>query len=91
MVKEVVPELSCPLALFTYYNPILKRGVANFMSVVKEAGVHVNALIVFHRFSDVLLHWVNVWLCGRTLACFLCSAVQTGVEICLFPPLRRAM
>ncbi|KAF6986702.1 hypothetical protein CFC21_004425 [Triticum aestivum] len=40
MVKEVVPELSCPLALFTYYNPILKRGVANFMSVVKEAGVH---------------------------------------------------
>ncbi|KAK1681999.1 hypothetical protein QYE76_042870 [Lolium multiflorum] len=40
MVKEVVPDLSCPLALFTYYNPILKRGVANFMSVVKEAGVH---------------------------------------------------
>lgn len=40
MVKEVVPDLSCPLALFTYYNPILKRGVANFMSVVKDAGVH---------------------------------------------------
>lgn len=56
MVKEVVPDLSCPLALFTYYNPILKRGVANFMSVVKEAGVHGNALIVFHRFGDVLLH-----------------------------------
>ncbi|TVU41898.1 hypothetical protein EJB05_15457 [Eragrostis curvula] len=40
MVKEVVPELSCPVALFTYYNPILKRGIPNFMSIVKEAGVH---------------------------------------------------
>ncbi|KOM25139.1 hypothetical protein LR48_Vigan50s005900 [Vigna angularis] len=27
MLKEVVPELSCPIALFTYYNPILKRGL----------------------------------------------------------------
>ncbi|KAL6880104.1 hypothetical protein ACP4OV_011669 [Aristida adscensionis] len=40
MVKEVIPELSCPLALFTYYNPILKRGIPKFMSIVKEAGVH---------------------------------------------------
>ncbi|TKW30781.1 hypothetical protein SEVIR_2G060700v4 [Setaria viridis] len=40
MVKEVIPELSCPLALFTYYNPILKRGIPNFMAIVKEAGVH---------------------------------------------------
>ncbi|GJN10088.1 hypothetical protein PR202_ga28151 [Eleusine coracana subsp. coracana] len=39
MVKEVVPQLSCPLALFTYYNPILKRGIPNFMTIVKEAGV----------------------------------------------------
>ncbi|KAI3937364.1 hypothetical protein MKW98_001935 [Papaver atlanticum] len=27
MLKEVIPQLSCPVALFTYYNPILKRGV----------------------------------------------------------------
>ncbi|XP_073362634.1 tryptophan synthase alpha chain-like [Aegilops tauschii subsp. strangulata] len=40
MVKEVVPDMSCLLALFTYYNPILKHGVTNFMSVVKEAGAH---------------------------------------------------
>ncbi|KAK4408108.1 Tryptophan synthase alpha chain, chloroplastic [Sesamum angolense] len=25
MLKEVVPQLSCPIALFSYYNPILKR------------------------------------------------------------------
>ncbi|XP_052729182.1 tryptophan synthase alpha chain isoform X3 [Vigna angularis] len=40
MLKEVVPELSCPIALFTYYNPILKRGTDKFMSIVRETGVH---------------------------------------------------
>ncbi|CAI8614255.1 unnamed protein product [Vicia faba] len=40
MLKEVVPELSTPIALFTYYNPILKRGTERFMSIVKETGVH---------------------------------------------------
>ncbi|XP_062080909.1 tryptophan synthase alpha chain-like [Humulus lupulus] len=40
MLKEVVPELSCPIALFTYYNPILKRGTENFMSIIKDVGVH---------------------------------------------------
>ncbi|KAG5514527.1 hypothetical protein RHGRI_035810 [Rhododendron griersonianum] len=40
MLKEVVPQISCPLALFTYYNPILKRGVEQFMSTVKDVGVH---------------------------------------------------
>ncbi|KAF5820596.1 putative lyase [Helianthus annuus] len=40
MLKEVIPQLSCPVALFTYYNPILKRGVEKFMITVKEVGVH---------------------------------------------------
>ncbi|KAK8532512.1 hypothetical protein V6N13_131832 [Hibiscus sabdariffa] len=40
MLKEVVPQLSCPIALFTYYNPILKRGVEQFMCTVKDIGVH---------------------------------------------------
>ncbi|KAJ4956760.1 hypothetical protein NE237_013543 [Protea cynaroides] len=39
MLKEVVPQLSCPIALFTYYNPILKRGTEKFMSIVKDVGV----------------------------------------------------
>jgi len=42
MVKEVIPELSCPVSLFTYYNPILKRGIPNFMTIVKEAGLRGN-------------------------------------------------
>ncbi|CAL1356978.1 unnamed protein product [Linum trigynum] len=40
MLKKVVPEISAPIALFTYYNPILKRGIGQFMSTVKDAGIH---------------------------------------------------
>ncbi|CAJ2633036.1 unnamed protein product [Trifolium pratense] len=40
MLKGVVPELSTPIALFTYYNPILKRGTEKFMSIVRDTGVH---------------------------------------------------
>lgn len=40
MLKEVIPKLSCPIALFTYYNPILKRGIGEFMSTIKDVGVH---------------------------------------------------
>ncbi|MED6192578.1 cTPxI [Stylosanthes scabra] len=40
MLREVVPQLSCPIALFTYYNPILKRGTERFMSTIRDTGVH---------------------------------------------------
>lgn len=40
MLKEVIPQLSCPIALFTYYNPILRRGIENYMTIIKDAGVH---------------------------------------------------
>ncbi|XP_020578677.1 tryptophan synthase alpha chain-like [Phalaenopsis equestris] len=40
MLREVVPQLSCPIALFTYYNPILKQGVEKFMSTIKNVGIH---------------------------------------------------
>ncbi|KAK3149064.1 hypothetical protein QOZ80_3AG0212460 [Eleusine coracana subsp. coracana] len=40
MLKEVTPELSCPVVLFSYFNPILRRGLANFTAAAKEAGVH---------------------------------------------------
>ncbi|XP_045795364.1 tryptophan synthase alpha chain-like isoform X1 [Trifolium pratense] len=40
MLKEVIPQLSTPIALFTYYNPILKRGTGKFMSIVRATGVH---------------------------------------------------
>ncbi|KAI5425789.1 tryptophan synthase alpha chain [Lathyrus oleraceus] len=40
MLKEVIPHLSTPIALFTYYNPILKRGTGKFMATVRDTGVH---------------------------------------------------
>ncbi|KAF6168544.1 hypothetical protein GIB67_005156 [Kingdonia uniflora] len=40
MLKEVVPQISCPIALFSYYNPILKRGVEQFMITIKDVGIH---------------------------------------------------
>lgn len=41
-IWQVVPQLSCPIALFTYYNPILKRGTEKFMATVRDTGVHGN-------------------------------------------------
>ncbi|CAA0816745.1 Tryptophan synthase alpha chain [Striga hermonthica] len=40
MLKEVIPQLSSPIALFSYYNPILKRGVEKFMITLKDTGIH---------------------------------------------------
>ncbi|CAN4108685.1 unnamed protein product [Withania somnifera] len=40
MLEDVVPQLSCPIALFTYYNPILKCGIEKFMATVRDTGVH---------------------------------------------------
>ncbi|KAH7279048.1 hypothetical protein KP509_37G003000 [Ceratopteris richardii] len=39
MLKEVLPKLTAPVVLFTYYNPILKRGVENFLRTIKAVGV----------------------------------------------------
>lgn len=39
MLSEVVPRLAAPLMLFTYYNPILKRGVEHFLHAIKAVGV----------------------------------------------------
>lgn len=39
MVKEVTPEIKAPLVLFTYYNPILHRGIDTFLQQVAAAGI----------------------------------------------------
>jgi tryptophan synthase alpha chain len=38
MVSKVAPTLSAPLVLFTYYNPIIRRGMDKFCQQIKEAG-----------------------------------------------------
>jgi tryptophan synthase alpha chain len=39
MVARVSPNLRSPIILFTYYNPILNRGIDNFMRQIAEVGV----------------------------------------------------
>ncbi|KAM5560514.1 tryptophan synthase alpha chain-like [Rosa sericea] len=39
MLKEVVPQLSCPIVLFSYYNPIINHGIKNYMFTISQAGV----------------------------------------------------
>ena len=56
MLKEVTPELSCPVVLLSYLGPILRRGAANFTAAAKEAGVQgkftfnqlIITLLIFH-------------------------------------------
>lgn len=38
MVSRVAPSLRAPLVLFTYYNPIIRRGMDTFCRQIKEAG-----------------------------------------------------
>lgn len=38
LVEAVAPEISCPLMLFTYLNPVLQRGVAAFVERAARAG-----------------------------------------------------
>lgn len=39
MVRRVSPDLRSPIVLFTYYNPILNRGVDAFLQAIAAAGV----------------------------------------------------
>lgn len=39
VLGQVTPTLKAPLVLFTYYNPILRRGVENFVKELSQAGV----------------------------------------------------
>jgi tryptophan synthase alpha chain len=39
MVAKVSPNLRSPIILFTYYNPILYRGIETFLKQIKSAGV----------------------------------------------------
>ncbi|KAI3930228.1 hypothetical protein MKW92_048932 [Papaver armeniacum] len=36
MLQEVVPQISCPITLLTYYKPVLDVGIGEFMSTIKN-------------------------------------------------------
>lgn len=39
MLTDVIPELSAPIVLFNYYNPIIHRGIENFLQQLSQVGV----------------------------------------------------
>ncbi|KXZ52820.1 hypothetical protein GPECTOR_8g204 [Gonium pectorale] len=38
MVRKTAPAMKAPLVMFTYYNPIMRKGLDNFCRTIKEAG-----------------------------------------------------
>ncbi len=38
LVKDLSPKLSAPIILFTYYNPVLNRGIETFLKDIYAAG-----------------------------------------------------
>jgi tryptophan synthase alpha chain len=39
MLEKVIPTLQAPIILFTYYNPILHRGIQSFLKTIAAVGV----------------------------------------------------
>jgi len=39
MLANVIPELTAPIVLFTYYNPIIHRGIEKFLQQLSQVGV----------------------------------------------------
>nr|YP_010726416.1 tryptophan synthase alpha subunit [Hypnea spinella]WDY84891.1 tryptophan synthase alpha subunit [Hypnea spinella] len=39
MLKLVTPSLNAPIIIFTYYNPVLAKGISNFIADISLAGV----------------------------------------------------
>lgn len=38
VIRQVTPEISAPIVMFTYFNPIMARGLDRFCQQIKEAG-----------------------------------------------------
>nr|WCH56271.1 tryptophan synthase alpha subunit [Hypnea sp.] len=39
MLKSVIPSLKAPVIIFTYYNPVLAKGISSFISDIAFSGV----------------------------------------------------
>ncbi len=68
MLGEVSPRLKAPVILFTYYNPILYRGIERFLEEIAQAGVA--GLVV----PDLPLEEAE---------CILAPAAVRGIEVIL--------
>lgn len=39
MLEGVIPQLRSPIVIFTYYNPIINRGIENFLNQISKIGI----------------------------------------------------
>jgi len=68
LLGQVSPQLQAPVILFTYYNPILHRGIERFLDEIHQAGA--SGLVV----PDLPL---------EEAACILEPAAERGIEVVL--------
>lgn len=68
LLQQVSPTIQAPIVLFTYYNPILNRGIKTFLSDIAAAGV--KGLVV----PDLPLEEVNT---------LMEPAIAAGIELTL--------
>jgi tryptophan synthase alpha chain len=68
MLKTVSPHLQAPIILFTYYNPIINRGISTFMQQIAAAGA--SGLVI----PDLPLEEVDA---------VLTAAKHSGIEVIL--------
>lgn len=68
VVRQVSPEISAPIILFTYYNPILNRGIEQYMADIAAAGAA--GLVV----PDLPLEEVEA---------LITAAAKAGIEVTL--------
>lgn len=65
MLKEVSPQLTAPVVVFSYYNPLLRRGIDTFCKQIKNAGAAGADCGVF-----LVLPWYPL-ICGIIFVCLL--------------------
>ena len=53
MVGRVTPRISAPIIMFTYYNPIMRRGLDTFCGQLRDAGVR--GAVAMHHARLILL------------------------------------
>ena len=51
MVGRVTPRISAPIIMFTYYNPIMRRGLDTFCRQLQDAGVRGAAPMLHARLT----------------------------------------
>jgi tryptophan synthase alpha subunit len=91
MVRGVAPGLKAPLVLFTYYNPIMRRGMDKFCSQIAEAGASgVDWAMKGNRAGRSLVHALDLNIAALCRALHLPAFVTVSKDASSIPELATA-